>query len=118
MDKKIDYTDPAMPIYSTTYQCLTCFTRIEEIHDKELLVRVIHPAEEVKPMHGRMRSPFNLLGLRNNFMYWFEETGALTLMDSLDEKLAEMSHVSDTVGELLKVVLANMNRRKFCSSPA
>ncbi|RBA19772.1 hypothetical protein FPRO05_09072 [Fusarium proliferatum] len=110
MDKKVDYTDLAMSIYSTTYQCLACFTRIEEIHDKELLVRVIHPADEVTSIHGRLRSPFNLLGLRNNFKYWFEETGAMDLLDSLDEKLAETSHVSDTVVELLKVVLANMNR--------
>ncbi|RKL39942.1 hypothetical protein BFJ72_g6671 [Fusarium proliferatum] len=116
MDKKVDYTDLAMSICSTTYQCLACFTRIEEIHDKELLVRVIHPAEEGTSIHGRLRSPFNLLGLRNNFKYWFEETGAMDLLDSLDEKLAETSHVSDTVVELLKVVLANMNRRKYPTS--
>ncbi|KAG5790883.1 hypothetical protein H9Q69_010049 [Fusarium xylarioides] len=120
MNETSDYTDTVMPmpIYTIAYKCIVSLSQIEEIHDEELLRRAIYPDNAVPPLGKGKRSPFNFLGLRNNFMYWLENTGALKLMNSLDEKLTGMSNVSDTIVELLEVVLANLNRSKFCSAPS
>ncbi|PNP59666.1 hypothetical protein FNYG_14876 [Fusarium nygamai] len=112
MDETSDYTDTVMPmpIYTIAYKCIVSLSQVDEIHDEELLRRVIYPDNAVMPLGKEKRSPFNFLGLRNNFMYWLENTGALELMNSLDEKLTGMSNVSDTILELLEVVLASLNR--------
>ncbi|KAF5691979.1 ankyrin repeat protein [Fusarium circinatum] len=114
MDETNNYTDTVMPmpIYTIAYKCIVCFSRIDEIHNEEFLRRVIYPDDKATPLVRGKLSPFNFLGLRNNFLYWLENTGALKLMNSLDGKLTEMSSVSDTVVELLQVVLANLNRNK------
>ncbi|KAF5705145.1 ankyrin repeat-containing protein [Fusarium mundagurra] len=114
MDETSDYTDTVMPmpIYTIAYKCIARLSQIEEIDDQELLRRVIYPDDGATPLGKGKRSPFNFLGLRNSFMYWLKNNKALTLMNSLDEKLIGMNHVSDTIVELLEVVLANLNRNK------
>ncbi|RFN54422.1 hypothetical protein FIE12Z_1210 [Fusarium flagelliforme] len=89
------------PISDIALQCLESFDRIVEEYDYALLTKVIVPKDRGT---GRPKKPLRrdtFYGLRHRFLDWAKETRALSLLDSLDERLRGLKDVSAMVTQSL-----------------
>jgi hypothetical protein len=59
-------------------------------------------------------SLLDIRGLRNNFAFWIDYTGALAdIGASLDDRLQGHDEIKEMVMELLEMVDRNLSRREF-----
>lgn len=105
--------DMATAIFDIAHQCLDCFDRVVENHDKSFLTHSLNPGDGTTASRTQRLSSFDFLGLRNSFLFWIDYTGALSLMDSsLDERLRGLTDISAMVIELLEMILRNLHRSR------
>ncbi|KAI1129673.1 hypothetical protein F5Y10DRAFT_276594 [Nemania abortiva] len=101
----------ATAISNTTDKCLCFFDRITAKHD-ECILNYPFATED-------KRSSRDFLGLRNGFLFWVEQTGAISPTESsLDTRLLGLTHIRSSVVELLDMILRNLQRRESYISSA
>ena len=97
-------------IFDITHACLQSFDQIVADHDGSLLAQRLVPFDGTASSSSQNPSTFDFLGLRNRFLFWIEDTGALSLMSSsLDAKLQGLEYISMVI-QLLQMILWNLRR--------
>ncbi len=96
-------------IYDIVDSCFDVFERLVSEADGALPLDT-SPASSNEPSR-------NIRGLRNNFAFWIDYTGALAPVGaSLDDRLKGHDEISEMVMELLEMVDRNLHRRQLTSS--
>ncbi|KAF5583568.1 ankyrin repeat [Fusarium pseudocircinatum] len=110
MDDQHDHLDTATlaPIVNITRKCLERFDLIEKTHDRDLVQSLII----APPSRGLQRSSFSFPGVRNHFLRWIHEYGALSPLDlSLDENFKGLNCLFSIVHRMLEWILRDLDRR-------
>jgi hypothetical protein len=94
--------EAATAIYNITDSCFDILERLISGFDAECSLA---PSDE---------SFLDIRGLRNNFAFWIDYTGALAdIGASLDDRLQGHDEIKEMVIELLQMVDRNLSRREF-----
>jgi hypothetical protein len=100
-------------IYNITDRCLDALERLVSGFDAECSQDPEHDAPTLAPPPFG-ESLLDIRGLRNNFAFWIDYTGALAdIGASLDDRLQGHDEIKEMVMELLEMVDRNLSRREF-----
>jgi hypothetical protein len=92
------YNEKPTSIFNIVHQCPCSFDRVVERQDEALLMKLLVPRDGVTSRIKQAHTAFNFLGVLNKFLFWVDDTKALSLMESsLDGRLRGLADISAMV---------------------